>query len=122
MTTEKTLELVRAYYDSWKGGADHFDEARLRSVLHPRLQFESPASKRDDLEETLPGIQRFGKTVRAHRMLQMFASGNEAAAIYDCDLTAPVDSLRLAEFFRVEGDRITSIRLIFDASAYKAKT
>jgi len=84
--------------------------------------FESPASKRDNLEDCLPGIQRFGSTVRAHRMLQMFASGNEAAAIYDCDLTAPVDNLRLAEFFRVEGDRICSIRLIFDASAYKAKT
>jgi len=122
MTTEKTLELVRSYYDAWKGGGETYDEARLRSVLHPRLKFESPASQRDNLEDTLPGIQRFSKTVRAHRMLQLFASGDEAAAIYDCDLTGPVDTLRCAEIFRVEGDRICSIRLVFDATAYRTKT
>jgi len=122
MTTEKTLELVRSYYDAWKGGGDTYDEARLRSVLHPHLKFESPASTRDKLEDTLPGLQRFSKTVRAQRMLQLFANGDEAAAVYDCDLTGPVDTLRFAEIFRVEGDRIVSIRLVFDATAYKAKT
>lgn len=122
MTTEKTLELVRAYYDSWKGGAEHFDEARLRGVLHPRLQFEGPASKRDNAEDCLPGIQRFGSTVRAQRMLQMFANGPEAVAIYDCDLTGPVRSLRFAEVFRVEGDRICSIRLMYDTAAFNAKS
>jgi len=121
MTTEKTLELVRAYYDSWKGGGEHYDEARLRSVLHPRLLFESPTSKRDKLDDFLPGLQRFAKTLRAHRMLQLFANGDEAAAVYDCDLTTPVDTLRCAEIFRTEGDRICSIRLVFDATAYSKK-
>jgi len=121
MTTEKTLELVRAYYDSWKGLPGHCDESSLRRVLHPRLQFESPVSKHDSSEAFLPGLTRFNGTVRARHMLQMFGSGDEAAAIYDCELTAPVDSLRCAEIFRVEGGCICSIRLVFDASAYRTK-
>jgi len=121
MTTEKTLELVRAYYESWSHGAGRYDEAELRRVLHPKLAFESPIGKRETLDDFLPGLQRFAKTVKAFHPLQLFGSGAEAAAIYDCSLTAPVDSLRCAEVFRVEGERIVSIRLVFDATPYKSQ-
>jgi hypothetical protein len=119
MTTEKTLELVRAYYDSWKAGEKSYDEARLRRVLHPQLSFESPVGKKQKLDDVLPGLRRFSQTLKALHMLQLFGSGAEAAAIYDCDLTAPVDHLRCAEVFRVEGEQIVSLRLVFDATAYR---
>ena len=119
MTTEKTLELVRAYYDGWSGGEGRYDEARLRRVLHPELVFESPIGKKTKLDDFLPGLQRFAKTVKSLEMLQQFGAGAEAAAIYDCALTAPVEILRCAEVFRVVGDRIVSIRLVFDATPYK---
>ena len=118
MTSEKTLELVRGYYDGWKN-ADAYDEAGLRRVLHADLIFESPIGRKVRLDDFLPGLLRFTKTVKARRMLQLFSVAGEAAAIYDCDLTAPVDVLRCAEVFRVEGERIVSIRLVFDASAYR---
>lgn len=83
--------------------------------------FESPAGKKTRLDDFLPGLLRFTKTLQRQHMLQLFAVGDEAAAIYDCSLTAPVDTLRCAEFFRVEGDKISSIRLVFDATAYQRK-
>ncbi len=119
MTTDKTLELVRAYYDSWTGGAQAYDEARLRQVLHPILIFESPTGRREKLDDFLPGLLRFTKTLKAQHMLQLFGSGAEAAAIYDCDLTPPIERLRCAEMFRIEGGQIVSIRLVFDATPYK---
>jgi hypothetical protein len=120
-TEEKTLELVRAYYDSWKNGENHYDEARLRRVLHAQLRFESPLGKKTILDEFLPGLARFAKTMKAQHMLQMFASGTEAVAIYDCDLTPPVNHLRCAEVFRIEASQIVSIRLVFDATPYKVQ-
>lgn len=119
MTTDKTLELVRAYYDSWTRGEQAYDEARLRRVLHPALIFESPGGRKEKLDDFLPGLLRFSKTVKQQHMLQLFGAGMEAAAIYDCDLTAPTDVLRCAEIFRVEGAQIVSIRLVFDATPYK---
>ncbi len=118
MTTAKTLELVRAYYDSWREGERAFDEACLRRVLHPTLIFESPTGRREKLDDFLPGLLRFSKTLKAQHMLQLFGSGAEAAAIYDCDLTPPIERLRCAEMFRVEGAQIVSIRLVFDATPY----
>jgi hypothetical protein len=119
MTTETTLELVRAYYDSWSHGEARYDEARLRRVLHPKLVFESPIGKRTTLDEFLPGLSRFTKTVKGFTMLQLIGSGSEAAAIYDCALTAPVEQLRCAEVFRIEGQHIVTIRLVFDATPYR---
>jgi hypothetical protein len=119
MTTETTLGLVRAYYESWQGGSERFDEARLRAVLHPRLTFESPMGKKDKLDDFLPGLLRFTKTLKGLHMLQLFSVGSEAAAIYDCEVQAPIERLRCAEFFRIEGEQITSVRLVFDATPYK---
>jgi hypothetical protein len=120
MTTEKTLELVRAYYESWSHGEGHYDEVTLRRVIHPRVVFESPIGRKETLGDFLPGLQRFAKTLKGFTMLQQLGSGTEAAAIYDCLLTAPVDCLRCAEVFRVEGAQIVSIRLVFDATPYKS--
>ena len=119
MTTEKTLELVRAYYDSWSQGEGHYDEARLRRVIHTKLSFESPIGRKAARDDFLPGLERFAKTVKNLTMLQLIGAGTEAAAIYDCALTAPIDCLRCAEMFRVEGEQIVSIRLVFDATPYK---
>ncbi|MEO7033352.1 MAG: nuclear transport factor 2 family protein [Polyangiaceae bacterium] len=121
MTTENTLELVRAYYDSWQGGSERFDEAWLRKVLHPSVVFESPMGRKDKIEDLLTGVARFNQTMNSRRLLQLFAVGNEAAAIYDCELAPPINHLRCAEFFRVEGAQITAIRLVFDATPYRAK-
>ena len=121
MTTENTLELLGAYYDSWQGGIERFDEARLRKVVHPRLVFESPMGRKDQIEDLVTGLGRFNQTMNSRRMLQLFAVGDEAAAIYDCELQPPINHLRCTEFFRVEGGQITVIRLVFDATPYRAK-
>jgi SnoaL-like domain len=118
MSTETTMELVRAYYDCWKGGST-CDEARLRKLLAPELAFEGPMGRRQGVDAYLAGISRFVPTLKAHRMLQLVALEDEAAAVYDCDLTAPVSNLRFAEFFRVAGNRIESIRLVYDATEHR---
>ena len=124
MNTETTLGLVRAYYESWPGGNAGFDDPRLRSVLDPALSFVSPLSDKDRVADFLEGLHRFSKTLKGRNMLQLVASGNEAAALYECELVPASESpstLRCGEFFRIEGERITAIRLVFDATPFKLK-
>ena len=119
MTTETTLRLVRAYYDSWQEGGERFDEAQLRSVLHPQLNFESPMGAETELDNFLQRLRRFTPSLKRLHMLQLFAAGSEAAALYDCELLPPVCNLRCTEIFRVAGERITSLHLVFDATPFK---
>ncbi len=119
MTTEKTTELVRAYYASWKNGAAQFDETRLAAVLASRLVFESPMSRREEAPSFIEALRRISTTVRELRFLHTLAHGDECAVLYDADLEMPRGTHRFAEFFRVEGERIATIRLVFDPSEFR---
>jgi ketosteroid isomerase-like protein len=120
MTQDQTLHPVRSYYASWNHGGS-CDEAKLRGALAPDVTFESPSGTKHGIEQILPGLRRFASTLKKQTLLQLIASGNEAAALYDCELSEPTNTLRCAEHFRVENGRIVSIRLVYDATAYRLK-
>ncbi|HEY7063186.1 MAG TPA: nuclear transport factor 2 family protein [Chloroflexota bacterium] len=119
-TPDRTRALVQAYYDSWKGGMATYDEARLRSVLAPDLHFEGPiAGMRDGLEPFVVGLAGFVRALRACQMVQQVYTGDEAAALYDCELGAAGGTLRFAEFIRVQNGKIQEIRLLYDPSEFR---
>jgi hypothetical protein len=122
-TTESkpATQLIDAYYGSWRNGVASFDEARLGEILAGELDFEGPiAGKRRGAPGFIGGLRRFVEGLQAPiSVLQQVESGNQAAVLYDADL--PQGTMRFAEFFSLEGDRIASIRLLYDAAQYRAK-
>ena len=117
-TTDRTAALLDAYYDSWQRGIASFDEQRVRDLVAPDLDFEGPiAGKRAGAEPFLQGLARFVGTITAFHPLQRIHAETEASALYDCDL--PAGRVRFAEFFRVAGDRIQTIRLVYDAGEFR---
>jgi hypothetical protein len=117
-SAERTAALVDAYYESWKRGIASFDEDRVRGLLAPDLAFDGPiAGRRTGAEPFLQGLARFVATITAFHPLQQIHTETEAAAIYDCDL--PGGRVRFAEFFRIAGDRIQAITLLFDADRFQ---
>jgi hypothetical protein len=120
LTTNKTGELVNAYYDSWRNGITSFDQTRIGAALAEDLDFEGPiAGKRRGAAGFIGGLTRFVEGLQAPiSILHRVDAGDEAAALYDADL--PGGTMRFAEFFHVESGRIQSIRLLYDASQYRA--
>jgi ketosteroid isomerase-like protein len=120
VTTNKTAELVEAYYDSWRNGSASFEQASAGAVLAEDLDFEGPiAGKRRGASGFVGGLTRFVEGLqRPIVMLHRVDAGDEAAALYDAEM--PRGTMRFAEFFHVEGGRIQSIRLLYDASQYRA--
>jgi limonene-1,2-epoxide hydrolase len=119
MANEETAAIVREYYDAWKDGHAKMDEAKLLRVLADDVVVETPMRRITGPSELVAGISRFARTLKGISFIQTIATGTEASAVYDCALTAPVDTLRCAEFFRIEGGRIKAIRLVFDATEYR---
>jgi hypothetical protein len=115
-----TAEVIDNYYGSWSGGISKFDEARVTDVLAENLDFEGPiAGKRQGAAGFIGGLKRFVEGLQAPiHMLDRVDSQNQAAVLYDADL--PKGTMRFAEFFRVGEGRIQSIKLLYDASQYRA--
>lgn len=117
-TSLTAAKVVETYYDILQAGHDRFDPARLRAVLAPGLVFEGPiAGHRVGAEPFLAGVANFVTVIRSLEMLQLLATGNMAAALYDAEL--PGGAVRFAEFFEIGRGTITSLRLLYDASEYR---
>jgi hypothetical protein len=116
----KTAALIDGYYASWSQGISSFDETRLQGVLAENLDFEGPiAGKRQGSAGFIGGLKRFVEGLRAPiHVFQQIDSGHEAAVLYDADL--PEGTMRFAEFFEVDDEGIRSIKLVYDATQYRA--
>ena len=116
----EAAELVRSYYDSWKEGIASFNADRLNEVLAEDLYFEgSIAGKRRGAAGFIGGLKRFVECLQKPiDVQQQVESGSQAAVIYEAEM--PGGPMRFAEFFAVEGGRIASIRLLYDAGQYRA--
>jgi ketosteroid isomerase-like protein len=118
--TDTTEQLVHAYYDILKDGMASFDEERLRAILAPDLAFEGPiAGNVVGAERFITGVSGFAGTMRGLTMVHQVRAGDEAAALYDAEM--PGGTVRFAEFFQVAEGRIQSLRLLYDASEYRAR-
>jgi hypothetical protein len=120
MAEDKTAELIDLYYDSWRSGIDSLDRTRLSDILAENLDFEGPiAGRRQGAAGFIAGLTRFVEGLQSPiRILQRVNSDRQAAALYDADL--PEGTMRFAEFFEIDGTRIESIRLVYDAERYRA--
>ena len=118
--TRTAADLVNAYYASWTGGPDAFDEPTLRDILAPDLVFDGPlAGHRIGAEGFIRGVQAVGAACKSFGVLQQLVQGNEMAVLYDCELTRPAGTHRFAEFFRIENGRIQSINLLYDGTEWR---
>jgi hypothetical protein len=112
--------VVDAYYASWAHGPGAFDEARLRDVLAPDLDFTGTlAGHRIGAEGFVRGVAGVAEVLRSFTLVQRVEQGNDIAVVYDCELTRPAGVCRFAEFFHVTGGRIQAINLVYDATEWR---
>jgi hypothetical protein len=107
------MDIIDTYYEI----LGDFDPERLRAILAPDLTFEgSIMGRRTGAEPFIAGAADFAAAARAITMLQR----EPTAALYDAEL--PGGTVRFAEFFEVADGRIRTLRLHYDAAAFKAAT
>ena len=112
-------DLVSAYYEILQAGAGSYDPERLRLILVPDLDFDGPiAGHVHGADRFTRGVAGFIETQHGIRFLQQVVTPETAAVLYDADL--PGGTLRFAEFFRVDGGQIASIKLLYDPGRYTA--
>jgi SnoaL-like domain len=113
-------DAVQAYYDTLQRGMASFAPDRLRAILTPDLVFEGPiAGRHVGVEPFIAGVSGFAETTRGLTVLHQLRNRDSAATLYDAQM--PGGTVRFAEFLQLEAGRIQSIRLVYDATEYRAR-
>lgn len=105
-------KLIEAYHKAWTCG----DFEAARSFLADDLEFRGTIESFSNADDFLAALKQFAKMTNQVTMLEQFYDHQSAALLYDCETATPAGVIRTAEFFSVAGNRITAIRLIFDAT------
>lgn len=117
---ETTGRVLKTYYETLNDATASLDEERLRAILAPDLNFEGPiAGHVVGAERFIKGVSGFVETKRRLTMVQQLHAADLAAALYDAEL--PGGTVRFAEFFQIKDGRIRSLRLLYDATEYRAR-
>lgn len=107
-----TKQVVTSYFDAWTQG----DLEAARAYLADDLDFIGSIDTFSRADDFVAALGMFQQMLQGATLIQSFFSENGAALLYDCDTMSPAGVIRTAEFFTVSGGKITSIRLVFDAS------
>ena len=105
-------ELIMTYHNAWTAG----DFATARRCLGDALDFKGSIDAFRNADDFLKALVGFKGILRGVVLLKSHFDQNGGALLYDCDTATPAGLIRTAEFFGVDGDRITEIRLVFDAT------
>jgi SnoaL-like protein len=107
-----TKAIVEAFFAAWTSN----DGARARALMADDLHYSGPLNTYDTADALHGPLMTFAGMVRGAKMIELVVDGDRAALLYDCELPAPVGTLRAASFQRVANGKIVSYLQAFDAT------
>ena len=112
MTNAK--EIVTAYQRALGKG----DMAGARKYLHDDLAFVGPFDTFHRSEPYLEALGKLHHIVERVEPKKTFVDGDDVCILYDMVTNTPAGTAFICEWYRVRGDKIGSIRVVFDARPF----
>jgi Cu+-exporting ATPase len=109
-------EIVERYFGAFWGG----DSATARRDLADDLAFAGPAATISGADAYLRASEHARRAVNGVETRKVFADGQDVCVLYELLLDGPVSPVAVAEWYRLDGDRIASIRTILDTAPLTA--
>jgi hypothetical protein len=102
--------IAATYFDAWK--SNDFDT--MRSLVDDEVTFSGPLAQLSGVEDYMEGIQGMSQIKTDIVIRKVFVEGPDVLTWFDLHTTvaAPVP---VANWIHVDGGRITSLQVAFDA-------
>ena len=102
--------VATAYFDAWK--ANDFDT--IRSLVTDDVRFEGPLATLEGAEDYIKGIQGLSQVISEIVIRKVFVDGQDVLTWYEMH-TRVASPVAVANWLHVEGSKITTLRVAFDA-------
>src|SRR6266513_3406376 len=92
--------------------------AGARTYLHDDLSFVGPFEAFQRPEPYLEALGKLHPIVARVEPRRTFVDGDDVCVLYDMVTNTPAGTAFICEWYRVRGDKIGSIRAVFDARPF----
>ncbi len=105
-----------AIVQAWSEAIHKGDFDKARSLARENLHFRGPIDTFNRVDDYLAALKQLGGIVQGMEPEGMVAEGNQVAVFYI--LKTVVADAPVAEWYTVEGGKISSVRAYFDARPF----
>jgi SnoaL-like domain len=96
------------------------DYKTARSYMSDVFSFKGPLASHDKPEGLLEDLKNLHSIVKGMEMKKIFVDGDDVCLLYNLITTTPPATSFTAEWYHVQGGKISSINVVFDARPYAA--
>ena len=107
---EDAAKVASAYFEAWK--VDDFDT--MRSLVDDDVTFAGPLGHREGAEDYIEGIKGLSRIKSDIVIRKTFVDGTDVLTWYELHTTV-APPVPVANWLHVEGGKITSLQVAFDA-------
>ncbi len=97
-------------------GGKNFSAAR--KLLHDDLNFKGPIDTFRNADDYVEAVKKMSGIVKSVDVKKLFVDGDDVRVLYDMITNTPVGTAFISEWFRVKDDKISEIRVVFDARPF----
>jgi hypothetical protein len=107
---DDAAKVASAYFDAWK--ANDFDT--MRSLVDDDITFVGPLAQLEGAQDYMEGIKGMSQIKSDIVIRKVFVDGADVLTWFDLHTTV-ASPVPVANWLHVEGGRITSLQVAFDA-------
>ena len=116
MTNANASEIVESYRTALGKG----DFASARNLMQDNMVFEGPLDTFNKADDYLAANKRLASIIQRIDLKKVFVDGNDVCVLCDLVTNTPIGTAFVCEWYRVEGEKIADIRVVFDARPFAA--
>ena len=114
------MSSAKEIVEKYKEAVGRKDFVAARKLLHDDLAFQGPIEALNKADDYVASITRLANIIQRTEVKKVFADGQDVCVLYDMVTNTPAGTAFIAEWYRVRGDKIGSLRAVFDARPFAA--
>jgi len=106
--------------ENYKAAVGKSDFAAARQMLHDDLNFQGPLDTFHKADDYVASIKKLASIIQRVDVKKVFADGQDVCVLYDMVTNTPAGTAFIVEWYQIRGDKIGSLRVVFDARPFAA--
>jgi hypothetical protein len=116
MTNASASEIVESYRVAVGSG----DFATARTLMQDTMSFQGPLDTFHTADQYLEAQRSLAPIIQRIDVKKVFVDGDDVCVLYDMVTNTPAGTALIAEWYQVDGGKISALHAIFDARPFAA--